>query len=188
MKMKQRYTIDKIIISERNIKKIEYHCIRKLRKMYEDGETKEQQAFGVIIGKQCRNVLQITQVIPLKVNYRYNNLMSEKMNNLIEKYAIPGGLNIEERAWVSDPIEIAGILNKIDSNEKFIGTYHMHHDKSWKGDYPKQIPTKLDAILAEKSGMYNLIVYINLENNENSVRAFYESKVEKEVEIYKYCK
>lgn len=187
MKMKQRYIINKIKISERNIKKIEYHCIRKLSKIYEENETKEQQAFGVIIGKQNKNVLQITEVIPLKVNYRYNNQVSEKMNNLIEKYAISGGLNIEERAWVSNPIEIVDILSKISSNEKFIGTYHMHHDKSWKGNYPRQIPTKLDTILAEKSGLYNFIVYINLENHENSVRAFYESKVEKEIVIDKYC-
>ncbi len=185
MKMEQRYTIRKILISKGNLEKIENHCIRKLKGIYKDNETKEKQAFGILIGEQIKNTLKITKVIPLRVNYRYDSHVSERMNRLIKKYAIPGGLNIEERAWAINPVEIAEILKGISNNEIFIGTYHMHHDKSWKGEYPKELPTKLDEVLAEKSGLYNFIIYINSDKSKNKVRAFYESKVENEIHVVK---
>lgn len=182
--MEQEKLVRKIIISRHNNDIMINHCVRKLNQMYNDDETKEQQAFGVIIGKKIDNNFYITKVVPLRINYRFNEAISDKMNNLIKKYAIPGGLNVEERAWVSDPSEISSILADLNADEEFFGTYHMHHNNSWKGNYPKQLPTKLDRILSKDSGLYGFIVFINItDEQQNGARAFYESKVEDEIEI-----
>lgn len=172
-----------LYISEENYEKIINHCIRKLNKIYYEDETKEQQAFGVIIGEQENDSYKITRIINLKKNYRFEQATSKKMNNYIEKYAIPGGIEISERAWAINPIELNSILISLSNNEIFLGTYHMHSDLSWKGDYPKELPTKLDRELNVGSNLINLIVYIGKE--EQKIRAFYESDIDAEYSIVK---
>ena len=181
--MDRDYLIEKINMTIYDFSKVIKHCKRKLEKKYYDDETKEQQAFGVIIGNRNNKEVYITKVVPLKNNYRFNDNVSDKMNELIKQYAIPGGIDIEERAWVADPEELSIILSTMEDNEEFIGTYHMHHDMSWKGEYPRQLPTELDRVLSEKSNLYSFIVYIDIKNNNNTIRAFYEAKAENEIDI-----
>ena len=103
------------------------------------------------------------------------------MNDFIEKYAIPGGIDVSERAWAIDPIELNNILLGLEDGEDFLGTYHMHSDMSWKGDFPKELPTKLDRELNIDSELINLIVYIG--EKERKIRAFFESDIDREYEM-----
>ena len=169
-----------------NIEKNHYdniieHCVRKLNEDYYDDETKEQQAFGVVVGKKSDNDVVVTKIINLKSNYRFETETSKKMNDFIEKYAIPGGIDVSERAWAIDPIELNNILLGLEDGEDFLGTYHMHSDMSWKGDFPKELPTKLDRELNIDSELINLIVYIG--EKERKIRAFFESDIDREYEM-----
>lgn len=175
---------EKIKISKEDYKKMIKHCRRKLEKKYFENETKEQQAFGVVIGKKNnKDEIEITRVEQLNINYRFDKCMSEKMNELIKTYAIPGKTNIEERAWVSDPVELSKILSSMEYDEMCIGTYHMHHNASWRGEYPRELPTELDKVLSKKSGLITFIVYISENVIYDKIRAFYEAEVENELNI-----
>ncbi|MBP3841989.1 MAG: hypothetical protein IK997_07735 [Bacilli bacterium] len=172
----------KIYIKEWDYNKIINHCVRKLNSIYEDDETKERQAFGVIVGRKIdKNQFFVTRIVNLKNNYRFEDLTSKKMNSYIEKYAIPGGADVNERAWAIDPIELNYILVSLNGNEEFLGTYHMHSDISWAGDYPKYLPTLLDRKLNINSGLINLIVYIG--EKKQQIRAFFESNIDMEYEL-----
>ena len=173
----------KLYIKPKDYENIITHCMRKLNEIYYEDETKEQQAFGVIIGEKNDNDLKITKVINLKKNYRFEKETSKKMNSMLEKYAIPGGLEISERAWSIDPSELNVILMNLNENEIFLGTYHMHSDLSWKGDYPKELPTELDRELNIGSNLINLIVYIG--KDEQKIRAFFESDINAEYNFIK---
>lgn len=171
----------KIYIDKKDYNKIINHCVRKLNGDFYNDETKEKQAFGAIVGKNNCDSFIITKVICLKKNYRYEQETSKKMNSYIEKYAIPGGFDISERAWAIDPIELNSILLSLSAGEDFLGTYHMHSDISWKGDYPKYLPTNLDRKLNINSGLINLIAYIGKDTKK--IRAFYESDINDEYEF-----
>ena len=170
----------KLYIKNKDYENIIAHCIRKLEKKYYDDETKEQQAFG---GNKKEDDFEITKVINLKKNYRFEQETSKKMNEMLEKYAIPGGIETNERAWAIDPIELNEIIISLNENEFLIGTYHMHSDLSWTGDYPKELPTKLDRELNKGNNLINLIVCI--EKNNKKIRAFYESDIDREYEMVK---
>lgn len=172
----------KIKISKEQYEKIINHCTRKLQKIYTNDETHEQQAFGGIVAKRVNDEYVVTKVYNLKKNYRFDKRTSIKMNSLLNEYAIPGDLNIEERAWSIDPIELNEILINLDTDEEFIGTYHMHHDKSWNSDYPKELASDLDRKLAKDTELINFIVYIG--NEKKGIRAFYESLLDKEYLVF----
>ena len=170
-----------IIINSYLHKKIIEHCKRKLNRSYEKNETNEQQAFGIIIGRIKNYKYYATKVYCLKKNYRYEKNISKDLNNKIEKYAMPGELNINERAWAADPIEISKIIADLEYGERIIGTYHMHHDKSWIGNYPKYLPSDLDRELAKDTDLLMFITYIG--EKKYSIRAFYEAKLDKEYNV-----
>lgn len=165
-----------LIIKRSDYEKIINHCERKLEEKYNDDETRERQAFGVITGKKTDSTIEITGVEILKKNFRFDNETSKKVNSFIEKYAIPGGIEISERAWAIDPIELNMILMNLSDEEEFLGTYHMHSYLSWSGDYPKELPTTLDRELNKGSDLINLIVHIGKENIKG-IRAFFESDI-----------
>lgn len=178
---------ENIYIRKREAMRIIHHCQRKLGENYSKDETHEQQAFGVVLGKEIGKSFYVSRVIYLKKNYRFEDGISRVMNSMIEKYAIPGELNVEKRAWSINPEELFNILLDLKKGEKFLGTYHMHHKKSWNGDYPKNLPTYLDEVLAKDTAQYNFIVYIDSNDKEkNSIRVFYESKKECEINLIIY--
>lgn len=183
MKMYTDRIINHILISKINYDSIIKHCIRKLNKEFLEDETNEEQAFGIIGGIVSEETITITNVSPLKRNYRCNESISNKMTELIKDIAIPGELNIEERGWVTDPIEFKETLDKLESeNVDLIGTYHMHHDNSWYGEVPKDITSDLDKALAKDTGIFMFIVYISREGKD-SIRAFYEGTKEIPISI-----
>jgi len=171
----------KIIIDKKNYDCIINHCIRKLNCDYCNDETCEQQAFGVIVAYEEKDCFVVSKVIGLKRNYRYDSSVCYKLDNMINKFAIPGELNVSERAWAADPIELIQILSNLENNEKLLGMYHMHHDDSWFGNFPKDIPSKLDLELSKDNGLVSFIVYIG--KSKKGIRAFYESKIEEEFEL-----
>ncbi|MGG7178493.1 hypothetical protein ACQPU1_12900 [Clostridium paraputrificum] len=174
--------INKIKISKENYDFILKHCIRKLNKEFEEDETPEQQAFGVIGGREVGDELIIEHISALKKNYRLNKSVSTEMTNYLEDFASPGELDIEKRGWVVEPKEFKEVLEIIDDKGlEFIGTYHMHHDNSWYSDVPKDVTSILDKQLAKGSKAFMFIAYISSEN-KHSLKAFYEAV--KEVDIY----
>lgn len=172
-----------IYIKKDDYNNIMNHCIRKLKGNYLSDETKERQAFGIVVGEKLDdNNYIVTRIVNLKKNFRYDCETSKKMNSYIEKYAIPGGLEVSERAWSIDPIELSTILTTLESPEIFLGTYHMHSYLSWKGVFPKELPTKLDRELNIGSELVNFIVHITEE--KQGIRAFYESNIDNEYKIF----
>ena len=73
----------KIYIKKELYENIINHCLRKLSLDFFDDETKEQQAFGGIIGKKDGDDYIVTKVINWKKNYRFSDNVSKKMNTLI---------------------------------------------------------------------------------------------------------
>lgn len=160
------------------------HCIRKLNGHFTPGETMEQQAFGLVGGRIDNNEFSVKMAIPLCENFRYDQSMSDDMNEAIINYSIPAELAVEERAWIASPKEVEKALVLFDKHDlSLIGSYHMHHNNSWNGIQSKELPSKLDEYLARDSEMVMFIVYVS-ESGEANVRAFYEGKPWEEIEIF----
>ena len=121
--------------------------------------------------------------VELYKNYRTNDSIKEDMTSAIINLAIPAELPVEERAWASDPKEFKDALDLFEREKlELIGTYHMHHQNSWKGSCSREIPSKLDAFLAKDTGIFTFIVGIS-EDGNHSLRAFYESLDEIKISI-----
>jgi proteasome lid subunit RPN8/RPN11 len=169
-------SIQSVRISDRNYRKIVYHCVRKLVGHYSDNETEEKKAYGVIGGKIKKDIAYIQQIIEFRNNYRNSPDISEQMNQLIKDVAIPTQTSTEERAWVASPEEIFPITEYFEEKGlDLIGTYHMHHEL---GD----AATDLDRHLGKDTDMIMFIVHIG-KDHRASMRAFYEAVNEIDIQV-----
>jgi len=159
------------------------HCLRKFSKKYLPIETHEQQAYGMVAGSVDDNVIHIGSVYTCNLNYRNDPTVVGYINGLINKYAIPSDTPIEHRGWVASPSEVIEAHDCFDKeNTYLIGSYHMHHMKSWNGGQSKNYPSDFDEKLAENSNMIMFIVSV-ISGTECSIRAFYNGQKEREIEI-----
>ncbi len=158
------------------------HCRMKLN-MIPSGDTpEEKKAFGLLAGKISGTEADLHQCFPLKKNARNLSPYKEYMDEILNRFAVPSVTPLDRRGWVADPHEL---LEKIRlchlKNNMLLGTYHMHR-VSWDHDLLRDTPTKLDDVLAEKSGLVMFIV--SMVNPEKPIiRAFYEGKIHHEIPI-----
>ena len=82
-----------------------------------------------------------------------------------------------------DSEEVLEAEDRFDSlGLELVGSYHMHHAKSWNGSLSKEYPSEFDKKLAEDSNAFMFIVSIT-ENDQYSIRAFYNGLKEKEIKV-----
>ncbi len=105
------------------------------------------------------------------------------INDLVNKYAISSETPISQRGWVARPEEVMEAHDYFDTmGLDLIGSYHMHHSKSWNGSQLKEYPSKFDEKLAENSNSLMFVVSI-VSSEQYSIRAFYDGLKEKEIGI-----
>lgn len=178
------YRPDIKISLQDNIKsEIVNHCIRKYNKSYLPDEMQEQQAYGILAGKLNRNIVCVNSIYKCKINYRNNASVMSYINNLIATYAIPSDTPIDQRGWVASPHEVMEALNNFDLlGCDLLGSYHMHHEKSWNGIQSKEYPSTFDEKLAKNSNLIMFVVSI-ISESKYSIKAFYNGLKEKEIEV-----
>lgn len=149
------------------------HCLRKLNERYEDDETPEPKAYGLIGGVVRDEVLTICRIEPLRRNARLVEPQKSFMDETLNRYAVASVTPLDRRGWVADPGESRRILAGFDRDGlELVGTYHMHR-VSWKSDSLRDMPTKLDTILAENTDLLMVIISV-VDPAKPIVRAFYE--------------
>ena len=97
------------------------------------------------------------------------------------------GRNELQRSLVGDDDSLSGQLcdDRVEGNEKgqeLVGTYHMHR-VGWEHDSKRDTPTKLDAVLAEGSGLIMFIISM-VDPSSPIIKAFYEGVTELDRTLY----
>lgn len=178
----QGQPVSRLIMTDESRTVLLDHCLRKLNEQYEDDETPEPKAYGLIGGIITDGLLTVHRVAPLRRNARLQEPHKSYMDEVLNTYAVASVTPLDRRGWVADPAESRRILMEFDRDGlELVGTYHMHR-VSWKKDSLRDMPTKLDTILAEDTDL--LMFIISVVNPQSPiVRAFYEGDGEAEVPI-----
>jgi len=174
--------IKKIILFNNEKKLLIQHCLRKLNEFYEPSETREKKAYGLLGGKVENNFLYINYIKPLRVNFRSQYGYKQYMDDILNKYAEASETPLSKRGWVASPDELESTFTECDKkNIELVGNYHMHR-VAWKHDLTRELPTKLDYVLAKDSGFITFIISaVDLKNL--IIRAFFEGDSDKEIDI-----
>jgi len=156
------------------------HCRRKLAGEYLPGEEEMPKAFGIIGGRVSGNKVVAERVVELKKNIRNQSPFREKMDRMMEKYAIASETPIRGRGWVADPGELRrAVIDLKNKGLTLIGTYHMHR-VAWADDPVRDTPTLLDTILGRESRLLMFIVSM-VEPEAPRIRVFKEGEATREV-------
>ncbi|MBI5787555.1 MAG: hypothetical protein HZA78_01690 [Candidatus Schekmanbacteria bacterium] len=174
--------IKQIIFDKAQYDALIAHCRRKFSGQYLPEERPEKKAYGLAGGKKGGDKLTICKIFPLKKNLRNEDYYDEEMTKTMYAHGIPSKTPFERRGWVADPQEVFAAYQEAEaSGLEIVGSYHMHL-VPWPGDPIRDTPTEIDTVLAEDSNMYNFIISL-VDPDKPSMRAFYESILEKEIPI-----
>ena len=175
--------INRIILPDPNWQEIVAHGKRKLAGDYLPGESKGKRAYGIIAGSQNEKLLEVSLVLPGKKNVRSEEPYKTYMDKIMAQHAVPSKTPLSKRGWVMDPLEVKECYDICDrENLIVLGTYHMHI-VPWKDDPIRDTPTRLDAILAQNSCLFQFIISM-VDITNPIIRAFYEGIREKETPIF----
>ena len=178
----QNVKINDIVLPDEQRNKLVQHCLRKLNEDFLGWETKEKKAFGLIGGKIVGNALCINYIQPLYENWRTYKDYKEYMDKILAQYAELSETPLANRGWIANPYEIEKMLKECTAQKiELIGTYHMHR-VPWKHDLTRELPTKLDSVLAKDSELFTVIISA-VNPAKMIIRAFYESIPEQEINI-----
>lgn len=157
------------------------HCRRALD-AFTEGQAEKGKAFGLIFGTVSETVVKMEKCFPLQKNVRSEFPYSEYMDRVMDAHAIPSQTPLKQRGWVADPAELfARVKECREMGLVLLGTYHMHR-VGWEHDTVRDTPTRLDAVLAEDSGLAMFIISM-VEPEQPIIRAFYEGIKEREISI-----
>ncbi|MEW6220503.1 MAG: hypothetical protein AB1634_13360 [Thermodesulfobacteriota bacterium] len=158
------------------------HCRRKLNGLFLPGETREPKAFGLLAGMKADRRLVVHRTIPLIRNVRDQEPYRGLMDAIMAAHAVPSETPPERRGWVADPGELAAHLDAAAAaGDALLAIYHMHR-VGWPHDPRRDTPTGLDRILADKSGLYQVIVSM-VDPGRPRLRAFFEGAAGQEIPI-----
>lgn len=170
-----------IILPDNNRQLILVHSNRTL-KAFQEGQTKECKAFGLVFGTVSNQVITVMKCFPLDNNVRSQPPYKEYIDKIMEEHAVPSQTPLDKRGWVADPAELfTRIKESRNSGFVLLGTYHMHR-LGWSHDPVRDTPTKLDGVLAKDSELLMFIVSM-VQPTKPIIRAFYEGIKEKEIPI-----
>jgi hypothetical protein len=158
------------------------HCRRKLAGDFLPGESPVKRAFGILAGVREGDELHVRQVLPVKKNARNVEPLKSFMDKLMEQYAMPSTTPMDQRGWVTDPLEFKQCMDicKREGLTMF-GGYHIHV-VPWPGDPLRDTPTGLDAVLVSGSKMYSFIISM-VHPEQPIIRAFYEGGLHAETPV-----
>ncbi|MEJ2632834.1 MAG: hypothetical protein P8011_08490 [Acidihalobacter sp.] len=178
----QGQDVDRVVMTGGAHKDLLDHCLRKLEERYQEGETPEPKAYGLIGGTVENGTLTVSQIAPLRRNARLTEPHRSFMDDILNRYAVASVTPLERRGWVADPRESRRILTDFDQQQlELVGTYHMHR-VSWKGDSLRDMPTELDTVLAEDTDLLMFIISV-VDPSSPIVRAFYEGDCAAEIPL-----
>jgi hypothetical protein len=158
------------------------HGRRKLQGPYLDGETPEQQAFGLLAGRMVEHTLHTTHVFPLTRNMRHEPRFSESMDSTVHALGVPSKTPLARRGWIADPRELFSVHRRCDEEGVLVyGSYHMHK-VGWSHDPLRDTPTALDRALVDGQGIWMLILSL-VDPERPILRGFFEGSKEREAPI-----
>jgi len=179
------FPLDKIScinLPEHNWQHVLEHCRRKLAGDFLGGESKFRRAYGLVAGRQNKDILGVRRILPIKRNVRDKEPFKSFMDKTMEAHAIPSKTPMSQRGWTTDPEELKGHYDRCDKEGLMVfGTYHVHV-VPWENDPLRDTPTHLDTILGKNSNLFSFIVSM-VDVNRPKIRAFYEGVMEKEVPV-----
>ncbi|MFJ5546421.1 hypothetical protein [Streptomyces sp. NPDC093225] len=149
------------------------HAVRKLTGHYLEGETEERKAFGMLAGRPTGTGIEVGAVFPLITNLRHDSRHHQRMDEVVNAYAIPSQTPNEQRGWIADPRELMEIERACDaSGWVLFGNYHTHR-VAWPQDPVRDSCTGLDRTLAGGSGQWTLILSV-VDLHRPRLRAYFE--------------
>jgi hypothetical protein len=158
------------------------HCLRKYREEFNEDETHERKAYGLIGGTQDGGVIEIGGVFPLKKNRRFDEDYIKYMTEMMTEHAIESKTPFERRGWVATPQEVMSIFSKCDRlGIHQFGNYHMHL-VPWDHDPIRDTCTEIDTALSEESNAVMFIISL-VDIDRPIIRAFYEGRNDLEIPI-----
>jgi hypothetical protein len=180
--MTQLSQINQIVLPQSKWDEILSHCRRKLAGEFLAGESKIRRAYGILAGTQVNGGINISRVLPVKKNARSVEPLKSYMATVMKKYAKPSKTPIEQRGWITDPLELKECYEACDKEDlQVFGTYHMHLIP-WEDDPLRDTPTVLDTVLAENSNLFTFIIAM-VDESKPSIRVFFEGKLAEEVPL-----
>jgi len=158
------------------------HARRKLRGDHLPGETAEQKAFGLLVGRIDGDRIETTQVVALARNLRHEAAYKEHIDALVHALAVPSQTPLERRGWLADPKELLAAQQVCDRAGTIIfGSYHMHR-VGWPEDPRRETCTKLDTELARERGLWMLVLSM-VDPQRPVLRAFFEGDNDHEARV-----
>ncbi len=158
------------------------HCRQRLGLGPDSGDTREKKAYGLLAGTIADGIATVTCCRPLLKNARFSGHFKSMMDRAMADFATPSQTPLSRRGWVADPRELLDAVKEFQARGwHLIGTYHMHR-VGWEHDPLRDTPTRLDAKLAEKSGLAMVIISM-VRPDEPVIRAFFEGDIDQEIPI-----
>jgi hypothetical protein len=171
-----------IVLTEAQWEAVLAHAYRKLEERYEPGETREQQAFGLLAGRLDDGRLVTTRVVPLRRNLRGDPRHGSAVDAVVHELATPSRTPLGQRGWLADPRELLAAHARCDAEGTLVfASYHMHRIP-WSHDPLRDTPTPLDTALSADQGLWMLIVSM-VDPARPRVRAFWEGCREREAQV-----
>lgn len=158
------------------------HARRKLRGEHLPGEETERKAYGLVGGCQRGRRIDVTHVFPLRRNLRYEPRYKAYVDRLMDEVGHSSETPFERRGWVADPGEVLRAEEVCGAGGGLVfGGYHMHR-VPWSHDPRREECTELDTRLAERSGLWMLILSM-VDPDHPLLRAFFEGRNDHEAAV-----
>lgn len=150
------------------------HAKRKLGAHYLPGEEPERKAYGLLGARLSARQAEVTHVVPLQRNLRYESRHRLWMDDLMGELAVRSETPLKRRGWVADPGEVMRAERECDgAGSALFATYHMHR-VPWEHDPVRDTPTEIDARLAQGCGLW-VVVLSMVDPERPRLRAFFEA-------------
>lgn len=158
------------------------HAARKLRGEYRKGETRQQQAFGLVAGLREGEILKATEIFVLRRNLRTDPVRGQEIDAVVRELATDSSTPIDRRGWIAAPEEILAAQERCDRvGLTLFASYHMHK-VPWPHDPLRDRPTALDTALGEGQGLWMVILSM-VDPARPILRAFWEGRPEVEAAL-----
>jgi hypothetical protein len=158
------------------------HAARKLRGEHRAGETRQQQAFGLVAGVREGEALKATEAFALRRNLRTDPVRGQEIDAVVRELATDSRTPIDRRGWIAAPEEILAVQERCDrAGLTLFASYHMHK-VPWAHDPLRDRPTALDTALGEGQGLWMVILSM-VDPTRPILRAFWEGRPDAEAAL-----
>ena len=167
--------VEELVFPEHLYRELVGHARRKLERRYLPGEEQAPKAYGLVGGRVLGAAAEVTHVVPLMRNLRYEPAVKSLVDRVMAEAAVPSETPLDRRGWGANPAEVLMAERRFDAaGATLLGGYHMHR-VPWEHDPDRSTCTEVDTRLADGSGLWVLILSM-VEPDRPVLRAYFEGR------------